>query len=318
MPQLTNSSGDEEENASADGTEELENSNKDMDTPDDTADGEADGPDREEDEPTGEEAFEASQKSLKGRTKKKACQPCKGAKDMGMEDDGSLKDHEKGYMGEASGFLKELAQPESELNEEGRFKSYHYHKTMDGIANYKAAGDPNRQAPTTLPENDDSDPMSDDAIENDFKGMKKRRKSDPARQAPTTLPENDDSDPMNDDPLKDEMSKDMHPHRAAAGKASGFFKSLSGERAFGDPHRKACESMAKSLDDVTASGNDNGGETDDGSGPPGVEMEDPAHEPGEMGEKRLKIIQAALAQQKAISAATKKLERLVAALNGKH
>src|SRR5439155_1520147 len=45
----------------------------------------------------------------------------------------SLVAHEKAAVGEAAGYLKELGEPTSQLDDEGRMKAYHYHKTLDGI-----------------------------------------------------------------------------------------------------------------------------------------------------------------------------------------
>lgn len=41
---------------------------------------------------------------------------------------------DKGYVKEAGGFLGEIGQPDSILDDEGRMKSYHYHKTLSGMA----------------------------------------------------------------------------------------------------------------------------------------------------------------------------------------
>lgn len=50
---------------------------------------------------------------------------------------GMWADHERDGIGEAAEFLGGLAEPESVFDEEERMKSYHYHKTFDGIVRVK-------------------------------------------------------------------------------------------------------------------------------------------------------------------------------------
>lgn len=57
-----------------------------------------------------------------------------------IRDDDDLADHEKSAVSEASGFLKAVAEPESEWGEEQRFNSFHYHKTLKAIGDVGDSG----------------------------------------------------------------------------------------------------------------------------------------------------------------------------------
>ncbi len=52
----------------------------------------------------------------------------------------SLEPHETSAVGEASGFLSEIAQPDSPWDDESRMKSYHYGKTLGAIGDVGASG----------------------------------------------------------------------------------------------------------------------------------------------------------------------------------
>lgn len=168
-----------EAEAVTDSVEEGDTRAKDADTMDDAAVSAGSGGGPDGDLPDPDEAAEAmSVKSLRRfyRNKAKGICPCrnanactcdkgaKGRKDL-TEDEArqiqgeveqvgedladetadteekALEEYELGHMGEAKGFAEELAQPGSQLDEEGRMKAYHFHKTLDGIANVKAMAD---------------------------------------------------------------------------------------------------------------------------------------------------------------------------------
>jgi hypothetical protein len=83
---------------------------------------------------------------------------------------------------------------------------------------------------------------------------------------------------MDPDTGEEMGSKALHPHRIAAGHAAKFFKALSYEKAFGDPHRQQAAIHAKALDAVAQmSEEDDRAEID--------EEDTPGVEPGEMQEK---------------------------------
>lgn len=347
---------------------------KDMDTPDDAAVGEADD-EREEDEPTGEEAFEASTKSLRkryggkplprrGKASDAARQAIRGSgrfdihyrhpsgsakvtgnhtapeaqdvydqltntghsilsvkphdpnrpqprdlplhKDMDEANEDKLAPHETAAVGEASGFLKELAAPESQFEEEHRMKSYHYHKSLDGIAQVKdmAEGDPSEPADETAEDFDEA------AMGKGKGGRSLPRKGKGAGMDELTPGMNGET--MSPEAVDPVAGKSMG--RKACGEASSFFKSLSGERAFGDPHRKMCEKHFKALDDAMGGGEEPPAEETEEEFPGAtMEEEEPAFEPGEMGEKGRKSLpldKLAAAQRQQIAALAKSVTEL--------
>lgn len=189
---------------------------------------------------------------------------------------GDFAEHEKSYVGEASGFLKELADPASDLDDEGRMKSYHYHKTLGGIVEARA-----RAA-----EGEKSAPGGPEWEEGGSAEPRHRTECDAGCKA--------------------------------IGEASGFFKKLSTERAFGDRHRGLCGEMAKALDGAMGQGPEQPPEEAGGGGdPPGVVMEedgaaggDAPYEPGQMDEKLLLEVAAQRATfSKAIGGLLERLSR---------
>ncbi len=199
------------------------------------------------DEVSGEEALEGMEKDRKGKSLKsnKKAHPCergeradygectpKGGKkkksmcpDCGKEgcscnkkamgsqggNQWGLQDHEMKNVGEANDFMGELSSTQ-DFSDEHRMKSYHYHKTLDGIGQM---------------EDVNQDLNQDDVA------MKSDPGSDQWQQEEMEEPQHQGS-PMS------KMCKDM----------SGWYKQLSQTRDFGDPHRKRCGEMHKAMADM--------------------------------------------------------------------
>lgn len=146
---ITENSMDQEEmDANLDGEEDLQEEDFENDTDSLPA------TDAQQPVPPAEEAVEGmknkkktpmndNKKSL-DRAKKscscgdKDCGVCVGdtaGKPKTKSHDGSLFDHEKGFVKDSHSFLGELSSTKN-FGDEHRMKSYHYYKTMDGISNY--------------------------------------------------------------------------------------------------------------------------------------------------------------------------------------
>jgi hypothetical protein len=305
LPALADASGDEEEAVTEAPDEmEAETDDKEIESPDTGAgeggDTPAAEPEEDEDEPTGEEAFAASTKGLKGKKKAlkakgKNCAACttgKNGDEMGT-DDGNLQDYEKKSVGEASGYLKELAAPDSEFGEESRFKAYHYHKTLDGIGQVQDMAQQGKSAKAG------------------FGGAE-----DMAAPDDTSAPGPSDPQGDNQDQFPAPVVKDMHPARKACAMASKYFKTISAERAFGDPHRQEAGMHAEALD--KAMGGDGGGAEQPPEGGQDSEFpgttEDEAGEGGEAfepGEMQEKLLRRAVAQEKQLATLTESVSGLL-------
>lgn len=130
--------------------------------------------------------------------------------DPGNEEFKNLPEHQQGAVGEASGYLKELGETE-DYTDEHRMKSYHYHKTLDSIAQIQDGID-------------HSDVMD--------KGF-------------------DDQDEIHageDGDLPEEVEDDAKG-LSCVKNASSFLKDLSQTQEFGDEHRGKAVSFAKAMDD---------------------------------------------------------------------
>ncbi len=221
--------GDELEEQTADTEEEPveeETSGEDAGTsPDDTV--EADSSGDAGDEVSGEEALEGMEKDKKGKSlkvkKKGMCPDCgkEGCScNKGMETQGGnkwgLQDHEMKGVGEANGFMGELSSTQN-FEDEHRMKSYHYHKSLDGIGQMEQ--------------------INDELNVDDVPPGK--------------------SMPGEDQWQQEEMQEPEHqtgPFVKACKDMSGWFKQLSTTRDFGDPHRKRCGMMYKAMADMMGAG----------------------------------------------------------------
>lgn len=175
-----------------------------------------------------------------------------------------LHDHEVGPYSEATGFLGELSQPGSHLDDEGRMKSFHYHKTLGGIAQLRAEaledrGDEeevhdkdldsehaaaSQQAKESL---DQVQALGRPAAPKSMRQHKKAADSTPATPAGwESVGTGTPGGNANARPNKQQTprpaggSKSLAGARDAAGAAADFFGKLATEKAFGDPHRKEC------------------------------------------------------------------------------
>lgn len=197
---------------------------------------------------------------------------------------GSLASHEKGYVKEGSNFLGEVAQPQSQLDEEGRMKSYHYHKTFEGIGQLQQAHDDLAQTPP-----------GQDIPPAEFE-------PGPGAKELPNIPVQDAGQP----PVEPDNPEDMS--RKTIGMASGFFKELAFAHDFGDPHRQKAAYWKQQLDPIAAEEAPPEEEPPLDDAPPGVEMEEGSEEekpePGEMGEKDLKALLKLAKEQ------TKEIEQL--------
>jgi len=248
--------------------EEVES--KDMDTMDDNA---VPAADDEAEEPTPEEALEGmanaeeeaediddgsdrksltkvQKKALRGRYRKKGlCGKCSGKKDLteAEADDISgdvlrevedteekpLADYEMKSVGDAAGFLGEVGETQ-EFGDEHRFKSYHYHKTLEGIAGLQEAHRELAETPT----GQDVPPAE---FEPGVGAIKATPGSEEWAEEEMTEPEHQGE--MGAVGMK--MSG-----RKAIGEASGFLGELSRTQDFGDEHRARAKEFNLTLNDV--------------------------------------------------------------------
>jgi len=438
------------EDMDADKEVEMENDEevqKDMDTMDDDGMSSAENVDREEEEPTGEEAYEATVKDDDKKGKKfKAFDPNRvkpineryGTHDEGggkytvrnrqtgevmggqlhdsheaaastyfnqagsarqskasitpgsmpgpttppPEEDNEVIDiggmspgrnqwqpHESKAIGDAAGFLDELSQPESVFDDEGRMKSYHYHKTLEGIASIEDMAE-NKAGDVHVDINSHKGEASDKqgkAIAGrrqgyvvpsqeggptrkvgDVRQENTREKQESRRQAAygprsggqaaspagagsegsvyggaQIAPDSDSGEGAVYGGAQTASDSDtggaptyavpLHKidSRSVIGEASKFFKQLSMERAFGDPHRQMSGVMFGKLKSLIED------EEEEEEVPEDEEIldeedneEEEAFEPGEMGEKSLNDLARINARQQ------EQLQRLTESLNG--
>lgn len=168
-----------------------------------------------------------------------------------------LEEHELAKVGEASEHAKTLSGME-QLDEESRMKSFHYHKTLEGMGQ-----------------------IEDMAAEgkSEFVGDPGFWAEEGAETEHKDLPPNEVEMPM---PSPDAMNgnappKSMHPHRQACKDASQFFGDAARTKDWGEAHRQNATAVAKALDEITAA-------PPDATSPP----EEAGFEVGEMGEKKFR------------------------------
>ena len=167
-----------------------------------------------------------------------------------------LQSHEKAFVKDAHGFLGEVSEAQT-FDDEGRNKAYHYHKTLEGIGQIEdsaddAMGDPTM--PAAGKAYDDADNMPPDALAQQPGG---------------------------------EVEAGTKSHRKMCKGASEYFGRLSKTRDFGDAHREEAKYWHSNLEPVAKEDEEMEPETKDASDGDPLEdaVEDPAFEPGEMGEK---------------------------------
>lgn len=177
----------------------------------------------ESDAPTPDEALEGmDKKDKKGKSlkvvKKKAMCPecgkegcsCNGSTQTKSGNKWGLQEHEMKSAGEANDFMGELSSTQ-DFSDEHRMKSYHYHKTLEGIGQMGEVNQDLNQDPAVK-----SDPGSDQ--------WQQEEMEEPEHQGNEFQ----------------KMCKDM----------SGWYKQLSQTRDFGDPHRKRCGMLHKAMSDM--------------------------------------------------------------------
>ena len=169
---------------------------------------------------------------------------------------GLLSSGDKRMVKEAGGFLGELAQPQSQLDDEGRMKSYHYHKTFEGMSQIEESS-------------------RDDMVKS-------------ADAAPYHKDVLDEADLANNQVVEGEMPPDEPEHMKTMRSASGLFKEFAYTRDFGDPHRMKAKAMSDAL---APYGMEDDVENNSPEDVQSMEQDAPVSEPGEMGEKaRIKAL----------------------------
>lgn len=247
--------------------------------------------------PCGKEPCECDDKGLRRRTKDAPQTDPLGAPDskaepeleepdmvvndsptIGEAKDLDLDDRERGLVGEASGHAKSLAGME-QLDEEARFKSYHYHKALEGMAQIQDVNEElNGQGKGEFA--GDLGWLAEEGAEAEHgKGLKGKAKGvgDDGMQ-PGNTDELDAGLPPPAPPAPD-APKSMHPHRQACKDASVFFGDAARTKDWGEQHRQDAQMVAKALDEITAAG------PADKTPPP---PEEEGFDVGEMGEKSRK------------------------------
>ncbi len=173
----------------------------------------------------------------------------------------ALQDHETGPYGEAADFLGQLSQPDSLFDEEERMKSYHYHKTLEGMADLEdVAEDDELDGDTEAGEMDRADvggqgeyrekaqvnpvnrPVSPETIKRDRDVEHKLPGR--IRQYGERMQNRPGDKPAADAQHSQTGQKSV---RGVARDASRFMGRLYKEMNFGDPHREECGMHAASM-----------------------------------------------------------------------
>lgn len=193
----------------------------------------------------------------------------------------ALEGHEKPIVSEAAQHLKQLSESPG-MDQEARFKSYHYHKQLENLSGMTGMKD-------HLPGDAETERLSDpnQPIQ---KGVR------------DVTPDMEDLSPDEDDD-----GKSMHHHRKTMHTASQFLKALAYSKDFGDPHRMEALTHHKALDEISR--DEQPQET------PAEQPVEDTPEPGEMGEKALDMLKAmVLEQEKTISKLTNSLSGIASKL----
>ena len=250
-----------------------------------------------------------------------------------------LGDKELSKVGEAGGYLSKLSEPESEFGEEDKFKSYHYHKTLEGMAQLDEAHDSledpeNKVPPAEFEPGAGAKAMEAgevtvvDSKDGKYSGEWNEASLADAKAAIASLKvsgtghtysiQNRDgtvvevikkmitkSAPSTEEWAEEEASEPAH--KSCLMGASKFFKELSQTNDFGDPHRERAGQHAKALNDLAGGGQS---EEEDETPPEEVVAIEPG-EMGEMGEKGLDTVLKTYKEQgEMISTLSRTIERL--------
>lgn len=166
-----------------------------------------------------------------------------------------LEPYELSKVGEASEHAKALSGMEM-LDEDARMKAFHYHKTLEGMAQVEDMAKEGKSEFVGDPEF-----WAEEGAEAEHKDM----------------PPGDTDAPPGPDAMNGaDLPKSMHPHRQACKDASVFFGDAARTKDWGQRHRSDAEAVAKALEEIAASPTD--------ATPPPEEV---GFEVGEMGEKRV-------------------------------
>lgn len=168
-----------------------------------------------------------------------------------------LDSRELGMVTEAAGHAKNLSGMEN-LDEEARMKSFHYHKTLEGMAQLDDLAEGKSEFVG------DSEFWQEEAAETEHKDL-------PPGEIAADMPNPGDVPGQ-------PTSKNLHPHRQACKDASVFFGDVARTKDWGETHRQDAQAVAKALEEISAS------PSSDAPSPP----EDEGFEVGEMGEKSFK------------------------------
>jgi hypothetical protein len=193
-----------------------------------------------------------------------------------------LQDHEKPHVHEAHGFLTELGTA-GIFDDESRKKSYHYHKMLGHIGWPKTGFKKDMSADDPMPEGSSMGEVGTMRLNGNI-GKKSEEIHGARIKKPVMLPGQKPEDPYDKDKedkkalaykaygdddyhkgyrwhkdveeksgdlLHDDSNasfeEQIHPHRQACRDASMFFKLLSDELAYGDPHREEAMRHAEGL-----------------------------------------------------------------------
>jgi hypothetical protein len=198
-----------------------------------------------------------------------------------------LEPHHKAKVGEAAGFLKDLAD-EHNFHDEHRLKSFHYHKSLDEIADGLLPGGRVKGFPEMDKETGEVGVTGKDFPEAEKEG----REVGLTKPSGDSLGIKDFPEVSKEDaavnvtkPAGDSLGiKDLdptggmegaHPHYGPLKKAAAYLKDLSTTHDFGERHRQEAGEHAKALDEVASSPDE------------AAPTEEPPVEPGEMGQKDL-------------------------------
>jgi hypothetical protein len=170
-----------------------------------------------------------------------------------------LKPHHKEMVNEAAGYMKEMAQPGSNMGEEERMKAYHFHKNLDSICNVGTKSE--FEGDLDWHEEESREPNHKSA-ENTIPGTEADRQEAESGHEPEGV-----KDLGGDGENPDYDAETIGKIQAA----SKHLKMMSRERAYGDAHREAMAHHAKELDAMGQMEN--------------MDKIDEVNEPGEIGEK---------------------------------
>lgn len=224
-------------------------------------------------------------------------------------------DHEVEGVKGASGYLKDLSEPNSVHDEESRFKAYHYAKTLEGIGQIKESAEEaidgaeaavdNEGAMKRMPGDklviEDGREIGEapgtfwiinqrgTAIDGPFRSEREAQaKIGHWQKSVDDDDKEEKSIPGDPDWVAEEANEPSH--RKMCKDASGFLTELSQRKDFGDTHREKAAHWHKELDDLIGGGGDKSeeppiDEEQTTEIPTPEESAAKTYEPGEMGEK---------------------------------